>query len=189
MEKSIVKAIENQPFIERTAEPVHEAVSRALERAPLVRKALHGDWLGHSLHAALTDIPVGAWTTGVLLDIRAAGDRKYRRSADAVHTIGLVSSLGAALAGIADWTYVRGDAKRLGFVHGVANVVIAGLFTGSVIARAKKERTVGVALSSIGYALALGSAWLGRELTYSAGANVHVNNAPEPKTIRERLEE
>jgi uncharacterized membrane protein len=183
---TIVTGIERQTFVEQAADPIHRKVSELLDGAPALKSALHGDWLGHSLHAALTDIPVGAWTAGVVLDVVSTRDRRYRRAADAVHTIGLVGSLASAVTGLTDWTYVEGDAKRLGFVHGALNVVIAGLFAGSLAARAKKRRGAGVVLSSVGYGLALFSQWLGGELTYHEGANVQRLRLPKHE---ERTEE
>jgi uncharacterized membrane protein len=185
---TIVRTIENQSFIDQAATPVQEAVTGLLDRTPLVKKALHGDWLGHSVHAALTDIPLGSWTAGLVLDALSTRDRRYRRAADVVHTIGLAGSLGSALTGLADWTYLRGDAKRLGFVHGVLNVLVAGLFGGSLLARANGRRKAGVALSGVGYGLALCTAWLGGELTYGEGANVRTRELPlHEETTEERI--
>ena len=33
-----------------------------------VKDALSGTWLGHALHPLLTDLPIGTWTSAVLLD-------------------------------------------------------------------------------------------------------------------------
>src|ERR671937_250290 len=33
---------------------------------------LNGVWLGHPLHPALTDVPIGAWTVGLVLDVVGA---------------------------------------------------------------------------------------------------------------------
>jgi hypothetical protein len=32
------------------------------------KDVLSGVWLGHALHPILTDIPIGAWTSSVVLD-------------------------------------------------------------------------------------------------------------------------
>src|SRR5438045_4184420 len=34
-----------------------------------VRNFLHGTWLGHPLHPAITDVPLGAWTTAAVFDL------------------------------------------------------------------------------------------------------------------------
>ena len=60
---------------------------------------LNGVWLGHPLHPALTDVTLGAWSTGYLLDIVGA-----RGPADAATTVGVLSAVPTALAGAADWS-------------------------------------------------------------------------------------
>src|ERR1700687_5891786 len=36
---------------------------------PALRDLLHGTWLGHPLHPALTDIPIGAFIVAFVLDL------------------------------------------------------------------------------------------------------------------------
>ncbi len=48
-----------------------DALRRVIRRiVPLGRlaDALHGTWLGHPVHPALTDVPVGAWVAAAVLD-------------------------------------------------------------------------------------------------------------------------
>ena len=33
------------------------------------KNVLNGVWLGHPLHPALTDVPIGAWTTSLIFDL------------------------------------------------------------------------------------------------------------------------
>src|SRR5262249_989152 len=122
----LVQSVEEAAWIDRAADPVQRAASSILEKAPGLHSALHGRWLGHPLHAALTDVPLGAWTAGLALDLAEVfgGRRDFRRGTDAVLTVGLVGAGAAALAGITDWTDTCGRAKRLGFVHGVLNTAI-----------------------------------------------------------------
>jgi uncharacterized membrane protein len=173
-EQEIVHALERQDFIDRVADPVQRSLSAALDQAPAVRDVLHGKWLGHPLHAAMTDVPVGAWTAGLVLDLLevAGGRRDLRKGADVVHAVGLAGALGAAIAGLADWTRTRREAKRVGFLHGAANMVIAGLYGASLLARAKRRRREAIALSSTGWALLVASSWLGGEIAYHYGVGV-----------------
>lgn len=172
--KTVVNKIADQTWLDGAADPTQHGVRAALDKAPGVAYVLHGDWLGHPLHAAMVAVPVGSWSAGFVMDMLAftPGSRKLRRGADVATAIGLVGALGSAVAGIADWSTTRGDAKRAGFVHGTTNVVIAGLYGASLFARSRRKRALGVALSSVGYGLLLFSGWLGGELAYHFGVGV-----------------
>lgn len=56
-----------------------------------VKNAMHGVWLGHPLHAVFTNLPLGAWTTGLVLDAVASvnRDRAMERATDVVIAVGL----------------------------------------------------------------------------------------------------
>lgn len=168
--QAIAEEARLDPLIDRVQ---HPAFAFLMRRAPL-RSALNGAWSGHPVHAMLTDVPIGAWTAGCVLDLLDALrlNRTLRPAADLAHTIGLIGALGAAVFGIADWSYTMDRPKRVGFVHGSANVLITGIFGGSLLARAKGKRVTGVLLSSVGWELLLGSAWLGGELVYRFGIGV-----------------
>ena len=171
---NIDQAIAQQGWIDQAADRVQEVVHPIVHRAPAVASVLHGHWLGHPLHAALTDIPVGGWFTAQVLDcIEVFGHtRRFRRAADTAHLVGLVGAMAAAVAGLADWSTTRGGAKRVGFVHGATNMVVAGLYVGSLVARKNGRRRFGIALSSVGYGMVLFSSWLGGELSYRHGVGV-----------------
>jgi uncharacterized membrane protein len=176
LEETLIRSIENQTWIDRAADPIQDVVRSAMKKAPGLASFLHGNWLGHPLHAALVALPVGAWSTGLMLDAIAAKNRKYRRAADTVTAIGLAGAGAAILPGLADWGHTEGGAKRVGFVHATLNTVIAGLYGGSVYARARGSRKAGVGLAIAGYTLAIASAWLGGELAYRFAVGVR----PQP---------
>ena len=135
---------------------------------------LNGVWLGHPLHPALTDVPIGAWTVGLVLDVVGA-----RHSADAAMTIGVLASVPAALAGAADWSDTEGGPRRLGLVHAALNVLGLTCVIGSLFARRTDNRALGVGLSTAGLSLASFSAWLGGKLVYDQGTGV-TRNAFDP---------
>ena len=60
----------DQPALDAIAEPLSRAVRGAYESAGdagrRAKNAMHGVWLGHPLHPVFTDIPIGAWTTGLV---------------------------------------------------------------------------------------------------------------------------
>src|SRR5581483_4530798 len=95
--------------------------------------------------------------------------------------VGVAAALPAAAAGVADWSAIGGSQRRLGLVHGLLNGVGLGCMLGSLLARALRNRALGVQLSTMGYLVGAFSAWLGGELVYSPGTGVS-RNAWEPVT-------
>src|ERR671918_2595323 len=90
------EAIERQDRLR----PVEDALQRAIAAlfrsggaaGGVAKNALHGTWLGHPLHPVLTDVPLGAWTVALVLDL-AGSDRKHDRAADAAIGIGLAGAV------------------------------------------------------------------------------------------------
>jgi uncharacterized membrane protein len=178
----VVETIAEQAWVDRLAGPVQRPLEAALEHSGPLRSALRGAFIGHPLHPALTDVPVGAWTVGLLfdlLDLRRSNPG-LRYGADAAHAVGLAGSLGAAVTGLAEWSDTDGGARRVGFVHGLTNSVVAGLFGASLLARARGARARGVALAAAGYLLLSVSAWLGGELVFRYGLGVDRPAPAEP---------
>lgn len=135
---------------------------------------LHGVWLGHPLHAAITDVPVGAWTVGVTLDAidSFAPNRAVRGCADGAIALGLLGGLAAAPAGAADWHHLTGHDRRLGLVHGLLNTTVSAMYAVSLLLRRTGARPLGVSLGTLAYIIAGFSAYLGGELVYGAGVGV-----------------
>src|SRR5204862_466123 len=77
---------------------VRRAVRRVIPPGP-VADALHGTWLGHPLHPALTDVPVGAWVGAAVLD--AVPDQEA--AATALVGLGLAAAVPSAVTGYNDW--------------------------------------------------------------------------------------
>lgn len=168
----IVRTLGERYAIDKVAEPLQRVVHDSLEKVPVFQQALKGTvWLGHALHPALTDFPIGAWGAGFVLDMMEVfgAKRRLRYGADAVHAIGIGGAVLAAVTGLADWSETNPKARRIGFVHGLLNAGILGLYGASYAARRQKRRTTGIVLSSVGFGLLMFSGWLGRELTYSMG--------------------
>src|SRR5437588_4355754 len=92
------------PIQEKGAELVTNTFASAGSVGQTAKNALHGVWLHHPLHSAITDVPVGSWTAAAVLDVlEASGQKEYAAGADAAVAVGLVGALGSALSGITDW--------------------------------------------------------------------------------------
>ncbi len=176
-----------QDWLEPLADSVQQAVSDAYESAgepgKAVQNFLHGTWLGHPLHAALTDVPIGAWTAALVMDSleQTTGREEFGVAADTAVAVGLVGAVAAAAAGITDWHKTDGEARRVGLVHGLMNVGGTLLYTASLAARRSGNRAAGQGLSTLGFLVAMGSAYLGGHLAYGHRIGMdHSKDLPLP---------
>jgi nitrite reductase/ring-hydroxylating ferredoxin subunit/uncharacterized membrane protein len=189
--REIIDTITNQKWIADSAEPLQKLAREAFvgDAGREVKNFLHGTWLGHPLHPALTDIPVGAWTAALALDALEgmSGRKECGSAADLAIGVGLIGAVGSAVTGITDWSETggAGSAARTGLVHGLLNVVATGLYATSLVMRKRrKSRQSGIAVSMLGYAVASTAAYLGGHLVFGEQIGVDhtaTANAGEPK--------
>lgn len=172
-----VPIVQQQPPQAQQAKPIDETLQKLVDKAfyaggsqkaQSFRNFLNGTWLGDPLHAALTDVPLGAWTAAAIFDLidSVRHHREWSTAADASVGVGLAGSAAAAIAGLADWSDVDPPARRLGMFHGLLNVGAAGLFATSLVLRRKQMRGQGRLFAALGYATALFSARLGGQMVY-----------------------
>ena len=140
-----------------------------------IKDALHGTWLGHSLHPVITDVPIGAWTAGLVLDLLGE-----RRGAKVAIGVGLLGAVGSAATGLTDWLATSGKPRRLGVVHAALNGTATALYAVSWLARGKAD-SIGIVLSALGYGIvSLGALYGGAmSLDFQIGVNhAHANDPP-----------
>ncbi|NLC55359.1 MAG: Rieske (2Fe-2S) protein [Armatimonadetes bacterium] len=147
-----------------------------------VRNALHGTWLQHPLHPAITDVPVGAWTAATVLDAvdTLRPTNELAAGADAAVAIGLVGAAGAAVTGLNDWQYTSRDTRRIGVLHATLNVGATLLYGASLVMRRRGARGAGRGLGLLGFALAGTSAYLGGHLVYEKRLGVDRTSGQTP---------
>lgn len=187
--EQLVRTLGDQESLDALATPLQEAIRSLFASAGAAgREAkdfLHGKALGHPLHPALIELPVGAWTLAAILDaLEVAGLRREDRFADTAIKIGLVGAVGAAVAGATDWSETDGRAKRIGLAHGVMNLAATGLYVLSLPLR-RRSRSKGIALSMTAFGLAMSSAYLGGHLTYGEQIGVDHTATAEQGTPKE----
>src|SRR2546423_7619509 len=126
----------------------------------------HGRWLGHPLHAAVTDIPIGALTITVILDLL-----NERTGADVALVVGVLFMVVAALTGAADYTDTDGTALMRATVHSILMVVALVLYLVSLVLRAgaPTDRTAPVVLSIVAYLVLTAGAYVGGDVVYVLG--------------------
>ncbi|MFI6848228.1 Rieske 2Fe-2S domain-containing protein [Kitasatospora sp. NPDC050467] len=154
-------------FLDAPAGPLHDAVT-ALPLGPF-RDVLHGVPLGHPLHPALVQVPLGCWLSAGLLDL-TGGDR---RAAGRLVAAGLVTVGPAALAGWVDWARLDPPRRRTGLVHAVSNTTGVVLYAASLVARCRGHGFHGRLLGLAGLTAVSAGAALGGHLSYrqAAGPN------------------
>ena len=93
----------------------------------------------------LTDLPLGCWTSASIVDV--VGGRSGRSAATRLVALGLLSAGPTAYAGLASWSRLEGEDRRVGAVHAIGNDVAIVLFAGSLLARARGQHGRGVRLA------------------------------------------
>lgn len=181
---NVERMLKSIPGFEQAAKSLAGAIHGAvLKGGGVTRSAadlLHGTWLGHPLHPLLVTIPVGSWGLAALFDAMAVvgGSDESARTADKLITIGVLSAVPTAMAGMADYSAIKQDAAAEGLAHAVLNSAALGLYLLSLGARAGGRRGTGIALSTVALGAVSVSGWLGGELIYRH--RVGVNHSEEP---------
>jgi len=174
-------------WLDTIAAPMQAAVHRVFRSGRTGRRAK--DWLNgvpvrHRVHPALIIWPLGAWTTGALLDwldSRTEDARSdYRRGADAAIAFGILGALPTAAAGLADWVDTYDHHRRVGMLHALVNTAALGLYLGSLGLRLADRRAAARALAALGYGVVLFGGALGGELVFTLGVNVPFLLYPKP---------
>jgi nitrite reductase/ring-hydroxylating ferredoxin subunit/uncharacterized membrane protein len=131
-----------------------------------VKGWLSGTWLGHPLHAATTDIPIGTLLVAVLLDLLGQA-----AAADAALVVTGLFMLAAAASGAADYADTDGSPRVRATVHSTLMVVAFVLVAASLALRATgpADRTAPIALSIVGFLIVIAAAYVGGDVVYLFG--------------------
>jgi nitrite reductase/ring-hydroxylating ferredoxin subunit/uncharacterized membrane protein len=131
-----------------------------------VKDFLNGTWLGHPLHAVLTDAPIGIFVAVIVLDLL-----DQRIAADVTLVLGVLSMAAAAVAGLADYSDADGTPRTRATLHGTLMVVALLVYLASLAVRASgpADRVVPIALSIVGFLIVSAGAYVGGEVAYVFG--------------------
>ncbi len=132
---------------------------------------LRGDWLGHSVHPALTTLVLGSWTSASVLDLLGQG--KWAEPAQSLVGTGLAAFGPAAWTGWAEWSTTGPREKRVGLVHAVTNAAAVGLYAGSWLARRRDRHAAGARLALLGLGVSRAGAYLGGHLAATRKVATH----------------
>jgi nitrite reductase/ring-hydroxylating ferredoxin subunit/uncharacterized membrane protein len=184
-----IQLVNRQDWIEPLADRLQSTLSNAATAAgPVgqqIEDALHGRWLGHPLHPALVNVPIGAWTVAAALDAieEVSGNRALGSGADAAIGLGVIGALGAAITGVADWRHTDGQARRVGLAHGLLNTGALALYTTSLILRRFNARRAGRGVAALGYVVANAAAYLGGHLVFNEQIGVDHTADQQPPQV------
>ena len=144
-------------------------LKRTAERFHLQQLSERGEaMLGHPVHPALTDLPIGFWTSSCLLDV--LGGRRYAAASRTLVGFGVVSAVPTVAFGKGDAVKLDPEARRIAAVHAAANLLAVAVYTASWRRRRNQHQAAGVLLGFLAGAIASAGGYLGGALAW-AGAD------------------
>lgn len=144
----------------------HRWLSAAFRPVRPLKDLLNGTWLGHPLHPAVTDVPIGALLVAVVLDLAAQPDAAFWAL-----LVGQLTFLASVLTGLADYTDADGTARTRATIHGTVMVVGGGFTAASLILRTggTTDGTLPTALLIVGFLVITAGAYIGGDIVFVLG--------------------
>ena len=177
--QELFEAVGRWPWLKRLDDGASRVVLPLYDRhrGDLAVELMHGGrWTGHSVHAALSDLPIGLWSGTLVLDMLGQDVRANGRRLDPAGTLsaaGLLAALATVATGVTDWSVSDGEDRRLGLFHGLLNVTAVSLQCVSLAARLTEHRSAARVLSAVGMAVTVAAGYVGGHLVQ--GRAVMVN--------------
>jgi nitrite reductase/ring-hydroxylating ferredoxin subunit/uncharacterized membrane protein len=141
---------------------------------PPVRDLLNGRWLGHPLHAVLTDAPIGILFLVIVFDVVAQPG-----AAVWALGIGILAMLAAALAGFADYADTDGRARERATLHSTLMILALVLYLISLVLRLGPQGPIDPVpatagwLSVASFVILSAAAYVGGDVVYLLGNMVN----------------
>jgi len=185
-ERLLNRTIRGQPWLDPVADTVQKAVGAFYDAlgspGRSIKNVMHGTTVfGHPLHPALSDVPIGAWTAGVLADwLFVATGRVPAMAGDLALAVGVAGAIVAALTGLTDFHETDGHERRTAIVHGMTMTLVLVVDGVSLWMRlgAPELRMAAIVVASVGWAIAVAGAYVGGHLTFGLGSAVNHNAFP-----------
>jgi nitrite reductase/ring-hydroxylating ferredoxin subunit/uncharacterized membrane protein len=183
-ENLVDRVVRRQGWLDPVADAVQKVVGAfygSLGRPGRALKDLmHGTTLlRHPLHPALSDVPIGAWTAGVVADYVAHFTPRIPTEAgDIALAAGLAVALPTALSGLTDYHETFAHERRVATVHALTMVTAVALDFVSLALRwwgSFPLHAVAVGFATAGLAAVLTGGYLGGHLVYGIGTMVNRN--------------
>jgi nitrite reductase/ring-hydroxylating ferredoxin subunit/uncharacterized membrane protein len=181
LSERLESAIIESKVVQQAVRPIDSWLNRLFQSRALhpIKLLGNGGWLGHPLHPLLTDVPVGAWTVALLLDLAALIFQLDTGPAASLAVgLGVLAALAAAGAGLMDWLDVNPPEKAVGGVHAALNVSATLLFVISLAMRGNalwRTTPAAFVVAVAGYAVLSLGAFLGGSMVYRMGVMINRN--------------
>ena len=155
-----------EPWARPLGDWVHGLVAAVFGRMVRVRSLLNGTWLGHPLHAVLTDAPIGALFLVIVFDVLGQPS-----AADVALVFGILAMLASAVIGYADYSVTDGRARVRATVHSSLMLVALAVYLVSLVLRAGSpaDRTIPIALSIVAFLILSAGAFAGGDVVFALG--------------------
>ncbi|MGI8659138.1 MAG: Rieske 2Fe-2S domain-containing protein [Candidatus Limnocylindria bacterium] len=158
---------------------VLNAVYRSLGTpGKLLQDLLNGAWLGHSLHAVLVDVVVGAATAALFLDVLRTFFGVEGLETATTWVLGLAWAAGVAsiFSGLTDFKDTQnGNQRNVAGLHGLINIVGIAGFGASVIQRLAGSHDAAFWILLVSYALISVGSYIGGHVVFKYGYMVNYN--------------
>ncbi len=155
----------------------------------LLQDLLNGSWLGHSLHAVLVDVVIGAATAALLLDVLRVFFSVEGLETATTWVLGLawLSALGAILSGLTDYkdTAPNSAERDVAGLHGVVNIVATLAFTVSLLQRLGGAHDGAFWVLLLGYLVVSVGGYIGGHVVFKYGYMVNHNAFSRGKRAKE----
>jgi nitrite reductase/ring-hydroxylating ferredoxin subunit/uncharacterized membrane protein len=146
---------------------VHRFLFWLFQKIPAVRDLLVGRWLGHPLHAVLTDAPIGILFLVIVFDVIDDPG-----AAAITLVVGILAMLAAAVAGYADYADTDGKARERAALHSTLMLVALVGYLISLAFRlgsGAAASAAGVWISIISFLILSAGAYVGGDVVYVLG--------------------
>ena len=155
----------------------------------LLQDFLNGSWLGHSLHAVLVDVVIGAATAALLLDLvrMVLGVEGLELATTWVIGLAALAALGAIVTGLTDYkdTAPSSSERDIAGLHGLTNIAATVFFAVSFFGRLADAHDAAFWVLLVGYLVVSVGSYIGGHVVFKYGTMVNHNAFSRPKRAKE----
>ncbi len=153
----------------------------------LLQDFLNGSWLGHPLHAVVTDVVVGGYTTLIVLDLLGLVWHVDVEPAGAI-ILGLstLAGLSAVISGLTDFQdTATGDERNVAVLHGTINIAAVLIYLVALVMRLGGSPDGSRFVAIVGYLVISVGAYVGGHIVFKYGYMVNHNAFAKGKRAKE----